>query len=70
MRIDDIRFLAGYDRWATRRILAVIAGVDDGLWSTPNAIGDRGLGGILVHHLGTTQRGRHGLSLARPERPG
>jgi uncharacterized damage-inducible protein DinB len=73
MRIDDLGFLAGYDRWATRRILTVTDGVDDGLWSTPNAIGDRGLGGILVHHLGAMQRWRHGLSLAagdgpRPER--
>ena len=73
MRLDDIRYLTGYDRWATRRILAVIDGVDDGLWSTPNAIGDRGLGGILVHHLGAMQRWRHGLSLGagdgpRPER--
>jgi uncharacterized damage-inducible protein DinB len=69
MRIGDIAYLAGYDRWATRRILAVIDGVDDGLWSTPNAIGDRGLGGILVHHLGAMQRWRHGLSGAAGERP-
>lgn len=73
MRIDDIRFLVEFDRWATRRILASLDGLDDGLWSTPNAIGDRGLGGILVHDLGATQRWRHGLSLApgdvpRPER--
>ena len=43
-------------------------------WSAPNEIGDRGLGGILVHHLGAAQRWRHGLSggdereLPRPER--
>jgi uncharacterized damage-inducible protein DinB len=69
VRIDDVRFLADYDRWATRRILAVIDGVDDALWSSPNAIGDRGLGGILVHHLGATQRWRHGLSLTPGELP-
>jgi uncharacterized damage-inducible protein DinB len=73
VRIDDIRFLAHYDRWATHRILAVIEGVDEATWSAPNAIGDRGLGGILVHHLGATQRWRHGFAgLAgdgpRPER--
>lgn len=69
MRIDDIRFLVEFDRWATRRILASLDGLDDGLWSTANAIGDRGLGGILVHHLGATQRWRHGLSLAPGELP-
>jgi uncharacterized damage-inducible protein DinB len=72
MRSDDIRFLFAFDRWATDRVLAVIDGVDDALWSTPNAIGERGLGGILVHHLGATQRWRHGLSGSsespRPER--
>lgn len=69
MRIDDIRFLVEFDRWATLRILASLDGLDDGLWSTPNAIGDRGLGGILVHQLGATQRWRHGLSLAPGELP-
>jgi uncharacterized damage-inducible protein DinB len=72
MRPDDIGFLLGFDRWATDRVLAVVDGVDDELWSTPNAIGERGLGGILVHHLGATQRWRHGLSGSsdspRPER--
>ena len=73
MRIDDIRFLFGYERWATGRILGVLPGLDEGTWSAPNAIGDRGLGGILVHHLGAAQRWRHGLGgldgdLPRPER--
>jgi uncharacterized damage-inducible protein DinB len=73
VRIDDIRFLFGYERWATGRIRAVLPGLDEGTWSTPNAIGDRGLGGILVHHLGAAQRWRHGLGgldgeSPRPER--
>jgi uncharacterized damage-inducible protein DinB len=72
MLLADIRFLYGYDRWATRRILAAADGVDEVTWSAPNAIGDRGLGGILVHHLGAHQRWRHGLSGSdeepRPER--
>ena len=29
MRIDDIRFVAHDDRWASRRILAVIEGIDE-----------------------------------------
>lgn len=62
MRQADIRFLYDFDRWATRRILAAAEGVDETTWSAPNAIGDRGLGGILVHHLGAHQRWRHGLS--------
>jgi uncharacterized damage-inducible protein DinB len=69
VRIDDIGFLADYERWATRRILAALDGIDEARWSTPNAIGDRGLGGILVHHLGAMQRWRHGLSLAPGELP-
>ena len=36
--------------------------VDETTWSAPNAIGERGLGGILIHHLGAHQRWRHGLS--------
>jgi uncharacterized damage-inducible protein DinB len=62
VRQADIRFLYDFDRWATRRILAAADGVDETTWSAPNAIGDRGLGGILVHHLGSHQRWRHGLS--------
>ncbi len=62
MQLADIRFLYDYDRWATRQILVGADGVDATTWSAPNAIGDRGLGGILVHHLGAHQRWRHGLS--------
>ena len=62
MQLTDIRFLYDFDRWATRRVLAAADGTDDTTWSAPNAIGDRGLGGILVHHLGAHQRWRHGLS--------
>ena len=72
MQLADVRFLYDYDRWATRRILAAAADVDLATWAAPNAIGDRGLGGILVHHLGAHQRWRHGLSGSddspRPER--
>jgi uncharacterized damage-inducible protein DinB len=72
MRLEDIRFLVAYDRWATRRVLRVLDGIAESTWSIPNAIGERGLGGILVHQLGATQRWRHGLSgsseLPRPER--
>lgn len=72
MRIDDVRFLVAYDRWATGRILDALDGIDPKTWSAPNAIGDRGLGGILIHQLGAAQRWRHGLSgsdeLPRPER--
>jgi uncharacterized damage-inducible protein DinB len=72
MQLADIRFLFGFDRWATRRVLAAVDGLDDTTWAAPNAIGDRGLGGILVHQLGAHQRWRHGLSGSdaspRPER--
>jgi uncharacterized damage-inducible protein DinB len=68
MRLADIRFLFGYDRWATAKVLAAAVGVDDMTWSSPNVIGERGLGGILVHALGAHQRWRHSLS-GSPETP-
>ncbi len=75
MRLDDIRYLLGYDRWATRRILTVIDGVSKETWGTTGVVGDRGLGAILVHQLGSHQRWRLGLGgddeaagRARPER--
>ena len=39
----DIAFLFGYDRWATRRILGVIDGVDEATWGAIGIVGDRGL---------------------------
>jgi uncharacterized damage-inducible protein DinB len=61
MKVSELLFLLDYDRWATGRILTALGDIDEANWSTPNAIGDRGLGGILVHHLGATQRWRHGF---------
>ncbi len=68
MNAADLRFLFAYDRWATDRVLAACAGIDEGTWSAPNSIGERGLGGILVHALGASQRWRHGLARS-PESP-
>lgn len=61
MHADDVRWLFAYDRWATTRVLSALDGVDVDVWERPNAVGDRGLGGILVHHLGASQRWRIGL---------
>ena len=72
MRLDDVRYLFAYDRWATRRILGVIDGLDDATWGATGVVGDRGLGAILVHQLGAHQRWRNGLAetglMPRPER--
>jgi uncharacterized damage-inducible protein DinB len=57
----DIRLLFAYERWATRQVLTVLDGLDPALWSRPNEVGERGLGSILVHHLGASQRWRIGL---------
>jgi uncharacterized damage-inducible protein DinB len=72
MNIADVRFLFAFDRWATKRILAVLEGVDEMTWTATRVVDERGLGGILVHHLGATQRWRHALlddgETPRPER--
>ena len=59
MQPDEVRFLFAYDRWATRRVLAVLDGLDPTVWERTDVVDERGLGGILVHHLGASQRWRH-----------
>ena len=69
MDADEIRFLFGYDRWATRRVLDPLDGVDPAVWARTGVVGEWGLGAILVHHLGASQRWRHAFqdSSERPE---
>jgi uncharacterized damage-inducible protein DinB len=62
MDLSDIRFLFGYDRWATQRILAMLPGIEDDVWTADDAVGSRGLGTILVHMLGAQQRWRHAIT--------
>ncbi len=61
MQADEIRTLYDYDRWATRKVLAQLPGLDSEVWSRTNVVDERGLGGILVHQLGAMQRWRHGF---------
>jgi uncharacterized damage-inducible protein DinB len=72
MLLRSLQFLAEYERWGTTRILDTADGLDEATWSRPNVVGERGLGGILVHQLGAFQRWRIGLSggteQPRPER--
>ncbi len=73
MEAADVVFLFDYDRWATRRVLGVLEGLDPQTWSRTHVVDERGLGGILVHQLGATMRWRHRLQrldgeLPRPER--
>jgi uncharacterized damage-inducible protein DinB len=58
MRADEIRFLFGYDRWATQRVLDALHGIGPDAWGRSGVVGERGLGSILVHHLGSSQRWR------------
>src|SRR5437773_1324358 len=60
MQADEVRWLFAYDRWATRRVLGVLDDVNPAVWKA-TAVGERGLGSILVHHLGASQRWRVGL---------
>ena len=61
MQANEVRFLFAYDRWATGQVLNALDGLDSGVWTQPNVVGERGLGAILVHHLGASQRWRHGF---------
>src|SRR6266542_563642 len=58
MRVDDLRILYDYDRWATIRILNRAVAVPPFEWSDSNRIDRRGLGGILAHALGAHERWR------------
>jgi uncharacterized damage-inducible protein DinB len=58
MRADEIRFLFAYDRWATRRVLNALDDLDPAVWARTDVVGERGLGSVLVHHLGSSQRWR------------
>jgi uncharacterized damage-inducible protein DinB len=75
VRTADLAWVFAYDRWATRRILAVIDGLPPAVWGATGIVGERGLGSILVHQLGAHQRWRLGLGgddeaaeRTRPER--
>jgi uncharacterized damage-inducible protein DinB len=59
MQASEIRFLFGYDRWATRKLLDATQGVDPEVWGATGVVGERGLGSILVHMLGAHMRWRH-----------
>src|SRR5262245_48955671 len=58
MRADEVRFLFAYDRWATRNVLDALGDLDWAVWARSDVVGERGLGSILVHHLGSSQRWR------------
>lgn len=60
MDLADVRFLFGFDRWATEKVLTVARTVPVQEWSESNRIDRRGLGGILVHALGAHERWRAG----------
>lgn len=55
---EDVRGLFAYDRWATRKVLAVLDGIDASAWGAAGVVGERGLGSILVHMLGAHMRWR------------
>ena len=63
MQADEIRILFDYDRWATQRVLDALDGLEPVVWARTNAIDERGLGGILVHQLGASQRWRIAFQL-------
>jgi uncharacterized damage-inducible protein DinB len=68
VKASEIRFLFAYDRWGTRRLLNAAQGLDETVWSRRNAVGERGLAGVLVHALGAHGRWRNGWQ-GRGDRP-
>ena len=72
MHAKEIRVLFAYDRWATLRVLGVLDGVEPAVWERTGVVGEWGLGAILVHHLGASQRWRHAFQdtgeVPEPER--
>jgi uncharacterized damage-inducible protein DinB len=40
MHADEIRYLYAYDRWATRRVLGVLGGLDPTVWTRTRAVAD------------------------------
>jgi uncharacterized damage-inducible protein DinB len=65
MRPSEIVFLYDYDRWATGQVLDSSLGLDPEAWSAESVIGERGIGGILVHALGAHERWRAGFQGGR-----
>ncbi|MFI5199445.1 MAG: DinB family protein [Candidatus Limnocylindrales bacterium] len=61
MRPAEILFLFDYDRWATGQILDASLELSQAEWSAESVIGERGIGGILVHALGAHERWRSGF---------
>jgi uncharacterized damage-inducible protein DinB len=61
MLAEEIRFLFAYDRWATFRVLSALDDLNPVAWARTDVVGARGLGEILVHHLGASQRWRIGF---------
>jgi len=67
MRPNEILLLYDYDRWATEQVLDASLDLSAEDWSAESVIGDRGIGGILVHALGAHERWRSGFEgLSRP----
>jgi len=65
---SEIRALFHYDRWGTRRVLNAAANLDAAVWLRPGAVGEHGIGGVLVHALAAHARWRHGWQ-GSPDRP-
>ena len=61
IQAEDMRTLFEYERWATRKVLGALDGVEAEVWGREGVVGERGLGSILVHMLGAHQRWRLGI---------
>ncbi len=64
-----IRFLFGYDEWATRRVLTAAQDLGGDDWAGAPEVGERNLADILTHMLGASQRWRHAWQELPGDRP-
>ena len=61
MHADEILPLRlSLDRWATRRVLGVLDGLEPAVWMRTDVVGDRGLGASSTTWV-ASQRWRHGF---------